>query len=156
MMELGWVSHLESMLFITGLHNDCFLIKCHIVSFQMEMLLSHFFLKLNFEYRYCDLALQVRDYIHVMDLASGHTKALDKLFTTPDVGKYDLSFIQAGEADSRFTRVGENVCSPCFHTVSELGACWAFRFLATTTSITVVHMPASKARIFLISCWFIL
>jgi hypothetical protein len=91
-----------------------------------------------------------------MDLASGHTKALDKLFTTPDVGKYDLSFIQACEADSRFTRVGENVCSPCFHTVSELGACWAFRFLATTTSITVVHMPASKARIFLISCWFIL
>ncbi|KAG0555642.1 hypothetical protein KC19_12G184500 [Ceratodon purpureus] len=28
----------------------------------------------------------VRDYIHVMDLASGHTKALDKLFTTPDIG----------------------------------------------------------------------
>ncbi|KAG0582175.1 hypothetical protein M758_3G038100 [Ceratodon purpureus] len=28
----------------------------------------------------------VRDYIHVMDLASGHTKALDKLFATPDIG----------------------------------------------------------------------
>ncbi|XP_024382054.1 UDP-glucose 4-epimerase GEPI48 [Physcomitrium patens] len=28
----------------------------------------------------------IRDYIHVMDLASGHTKALDKLFTTPDIG----------------------------------------------------------------------
>lgn len=30
--------------------------------------------------------MQIRDYIHVMDLASGHTKALDKLFTTPDIG----------------------------------------------------------------------
>lgn len=28
----------------------------------------------------------IRDYIHVMDLACGHTKALDKLFTTPDIG----------------------------------------------------------------------
>lgn len=43
--------------------------------------------------RYCNLMLQVRDYIHVMDLASGHTKALDKLFTTPDIGMHDLSFI---------------------------------------------------------------
>jgi hypothetical protein len=30
---------------------------------------------------------QVRDYIHVMDLAGGHIQALHKLFTTPDIGK---------------------------------------------------------------------
>jgi len=30
---------------------------------------------------------QVRDYIHVMDLAAGHIQALHKLFTTPDIGK---------------------------------------------------------------------
>ena len=28
----------------------------------------------------------VRDYIHVMDLAEGHTAAVDKLFATPDIG----------------------------------------------------------------------
>ena len=28
----------------------------------------------------------VRDYIHVMDLAEGHTAACDKLFATPDIG----------------------------------------------------------------------
>jgi len=108
-MELGWVSHFEGVLIITGLHEDRLLIWYHIVSFQMEMLLSHFFSKLNSEHRYCDLALQVRDYIHVMDLASGHTKALDKLFATPDIGKYGLSFIQACKADSKFRGVGENV-----------------------------------------------
>jgi UDP-glucose 4-epimerase len=30
---------------------------------------------------------QVRDYIHVMDLAAGHIQALHKLFNTPDIGK---------------------------------------------------------------------
>ncbi len=30
---------------------------------------------------------QVRDYIHVMDLAAGHIQALHKLFSTPDIGK---------------------------------------------------------------------
>jgi hypothetical protein len=29
---------------------------------------------------------QVRDYIHVMDLAAGHIQALHKLFNTPDIG----------------------------------------------------------------------
>lgn len=28
----------------------------------------------------------VRDYIHVMDLADGHVKAVDKLFTTKEIG----------------------------------------------------------------------
>ena len=28
----------------------------------------------------------VRDYIHVMDLAEGHTAACDKLFATPKIG----------------------------------------------------------------------
>ena len=28
----------------------------------------------------------VRDYIHVMDLAEGHTAACDKLFATPGIG----------------------------------------------------------------------
>lgn len=28
----------------------------------------------------------VRDYIHIMDLATGHTKALEKLFKSPDIG----------------------------------------------------------------------
>ena len=28
----------------------------------------------------------VRDYIHVMDLAEGHVAALDKLFSSPDIG----------------------------------------------------------------------
>ena len=64
------------------------------VSCQMEMLLSH--PKLNSEYRYCDLTLQVRDYIHIMDLASGYIKALDKLFTSSDIGKYGLSLVLTG------------------------------------------------------------
>jgi hypothetical protein len=34
---------------------------------------------------------QVRDYIHVMDLASGHSQALKKLFKTPDIGKGGFS-----------------------------------------------------------------
>lgn len=29
---------------------------------------------------------QIRDYIHVQDLATGHSAALHKLFTTPDIG----------------------------------------------------------------------
>ena len=31
---------------------------------------------------------QVRDYIHVMDLADGHIAALRKLFTDPKIGNY--------------------------------------------------------------------
>jgi hypothetical protein len=30
---------------------------------------------------------QVRDYIHVLDLAAGHIQAHHKLFNTPDIGK---------------------------------------------------------------------
>lgn len=30
--------------------------------------------------------LQIRDYIHVVDLADGHIAALNKLFDTPDIG----------------------------------------------------------------------
>jgi hypothetical protein len=33
------------------------------------------------------LFFQVRDYIHVLDLAAGHIQALHKLFNTPDIGK---------------------------------------------------------------------
>jgi nucleoside-diphosphate-sugar epimerase len=36
--------------------------------------------------------LQVRDYIHVMDLADGHIAALHKLFKSPDIGKNRKSF----------------------------------------------------------------
>ncbi len=35
----------------------------------------------------CCWGFQVRDYIHVMDLASGHSQALKKLFNTPDLGR---------------------------------------------------------------------
>lgn len=28
----------------------------------------------------------IRDYIHVMDLAEGHVKAVEKLFNTPNIG----------------------------------------------------------------------
>lgn len=31
---------------------------------------------------------QIRDYIHVMDLADGHIAALRKLFTTEDIGTF--------------------------------------------------------------------
>jgi UDP-glucose 4-epimerase len=34
----------------------------------------------------CCWGFQVRDYIHVMDLASGHSQALKKVFNTPDLG----------------------------------------------------------------------
>jgi nucleoside-diphosphate-sugar epimerase len=36
--------------------------------------------------------LQVRDYIHVMDLADGHIAALHKLFKSPDIGKNRKSY----------------------------------------------------------------
>jgi nucleoside-diphosphate-sugar epimerase len=32
------------------------------------------------------LVLQIRDYIHVVDLADGHIAALQKLFENPDIG----------------------------------------------------------------------
>jgi UDP-glucose 4-epimerase len=32
------------------------------------------------------LVLQIRDYIHVVDLADGHIAALKKLFDSPDIG----------------------------------------------------------------------
>jgi len=32
------------------------------------------------------LVLQIRDYIHVVDLADGHIAALNKLFDAPDIG----------------------------------------------------------------------
>lgn len=34
--------------------------------------------------------LQVRDYIHVVDLADGHIAALQKLFENPNIGSHDL------------------------------------------------------------------
>lgn len=35
-----------------------------------------------------DVWKQVRDYIHVMDLADGHIAALRKLFADPKIGNY--------------------------------------------------------------------
>jgi nucleoside-diphosphate-sugar epimerase len=35
-------------------------------------------------HRFC--VLQIRDYIHVVDLADGHIAALNKLFDTTDIG----------------------------------------------------------------------
>ena len=36
----------------------------------------------------CFCVKQVRDYIHVMDLADGHIAALRKLFTKEDIGDH--------------------------------------------------------------------
>lgn len=50
---------------------------------------------MNFTLSRSDLSvwvLQVRDYIHVQDLATGHSAALHKLFTTPDIGTVYLFF----------------------------------------------------------------
>jgi len=35
---------------------------------------------------------QIRDFIHVMDLADGHIAALRKLFATDKIGRYLLTF----------------------------------------------------------------
>jgi hypothetical protein len=43
--------------------------------------------------RICVCGSQVRDYIHVQDLATGHSAALFKLFTTPNIGKTNYILI---------------------------------------------------------------
>jgi hypothetical protein len=37
------------------------------------------------------LVLQIRDYIHVVDLADGHIAALQKLFENPGIGSHLIS-----------------------------------------------------------------
>jgi hypothetical protein len=41
------------------------------------------------------LDFQVRDYIHVQDLATGHSAALHKLFTTPIIGAFLITEIDS-------------------------------------------------------------
>lgn len=40
----------------------------------------------NYQFYYSLHYAQIRDYIHVMDLADGHIAALQKLFTTENLG----------------------------------------------------------------------
>lgn len=58
--------------------------------------------------------LQVRDYIHVMDLATGHSKALDKLFCTPDIGNQVLHISRMSSEAAYGSSAMVNVCVPCF------------------------------------------
>jgi hypothetical protein len=66
----------------------------------------------------------VRDYIHVMDLALGHSQALKKLFKTPDIGKggfsalylsifpfFCLIWICCGDQDSGFLKTSFCQCN---------------------------------------------
>lgn len=39
-----------------------------------------------FNYYFLVLKYQIRDYIHVMDLAHGHIAALRKMFTSENIG----------------------------------------------------------------------
>jgi hypothetical protein len=57
--------------------------------------------------------LQVRDYIHVMDLATGHSKALDKLFCTPDIGNLILHISSMSSEAAYGSSALINVCGPC-------------------------------------------
>ena len=56
----------------------------------------------------------VRDYIHVIDLAVGHLRALEKLQTNPGVVPYNLG---TGQGDSvlRFVAAFERVCDKKIH-----------------------------------------
>ncbi|MBA0796747.1 hypothetical protein Gohar_007487 [Gossypium harknessii] len=83
----------------------------------------------------------IRDYIHVMDLADGHTAALRKLFTTESIGDQFISFsclVLEMKADSssfwKFLRVVLNVFV--------LSGCVAYN-LGTGCGTSVLEMVAA-------------
>ena len=58
----------------------------------MCLLINIFFLNIHVNLQtICDMN-QVRDYIHVMDVADGHIAALRKLLNTENIGEISSSF----------------------------------------------------------------